>query len=87
MSAPPPAGACLASEDLDRVGLAVLALARELAALSDRQCVLEALLERAGIASADAVDRFQPDAAVAERQRRAREQLIAAVTEALASPQ
>jgi len=51
----------------DRLGLAVLALARELWVVKDRQLVLEAVLAAHGIDAATAIDRFEPDAAQAAK--------------------
>lgn len=57
----PPSNA-LGPDKMDDLGRALISLTREICVLTDRQVVLEKLLEDAGIATAEAVDRFQPDA-------------------------
>ncbi|WP_448585307.1 hypothetical protein [Thermaurantiacus sp.] len=50
---------------LDHLGKALLLLARELWVTRDRLAVLEAVLERRGIAVTEAIRDFQPDGALA----------------------
>ena len=56
----PPSNA-LGSEKMDDLGRALISLTREICVLTDRQVVLEKLLEDAGIVAGEAIDRFQPD--------------------------
>ncbi len=60
---------------IDDVAEAVLALARELWVVCDRQIVTEALLARHGITSQD-IDGFQPDAEVEARLDTRRRQIV-----------
>lgn len=66
--------------------LAVLTLTKELSVVMDRVHVLEALLARAGVAAADAADRFQPDAAFLEESARRRRRLLDEVLGAIGAP-
>ena len=79
----PPARAMLGADQLDDLGLALLALTRELWVVIDRQAVLEKLLERHGISAAE-IDAFQPDAAFAEALETRRKALVATVLGAFA---
>ena len=74
----------LEPQDTAALGQALLALTREVWVLTDRIMVTEALLAARGIDLADAIDRFQPDAAFQARLDAAGQRLTAAVTEALA---
>lgn len=67
---------------IDDLGEAIIALTREIWVLSDRQAVLEAVLAEEGIAI-DRVDRYQPDAAMADRLAAKRQGLIDNVLAAL----
>lgn len=60
---------------IDDLGEAIIALTREIWVLSDRQAVLEAVLSDQGI-DCSAVDRYQPDAAMAETLAKLRQQLL-----------
>ncbi|MEE4454020.1 hypothetical protein [Novosphingobium resinovorum] len=60
---------------IDDVAEAVLALARELWVVADRQIVTEALLARHGITAAD-IDAFQPDAETEARLDTRRRQIV-----------
>lgn len=51
----------------DRLGLALIALMREVWVIKDRMMVLEAVLEAKGIDVASAIEAFQPDATQAAR--------------------
>lgn len=59
----------LRDTDVDQLGKALLTLARELWIVKDRQKILEAVLEDAlkdqGIAVADRIEKYQPDAELA----------------------
>ncbi len=57
----PPSNA-LGPDKMDDLGRALISLTREICVLTDRQVVLEKLLEDAGIVTGEAIDRFQPDA-------------------------
>lgn len=72
----------LPPEHIDRVADAVLAVARELWTLADRQMVLEEVLRRKGVDIADDIDRFQPDDAFQARLDKRRDEIIAAVSKA-----
>ena len=50
----------LKAEDVDRVGQALLTLTREVWVLRDRQRILEAALEKAGVITAAAIDTYEP---------------------------
>ena len=65
----------LPPDRLDDVGEAVIALARELWVLTDRQMVLEAVLGEQGI-DTNRIETYQPDEATAEKMRQRRQQII-----------
>ncbi len=69
---------------LDHLGRAVLLLARELWVARDRLAVLEAVLERRGLLSAEEIRDFQPEGALAERLAAERDALARALVETLA---
>ncbi len=74
----------LRTEDIDRLGKALLMLSSELWIVKDRVRVLEAALVNAGVLSADAVKQLQPDAALQTELTTERARLIDAVLAALA---
>ncbi|MFN3288785.1 MAG: hypothetical protein ACK40H_10070 [Sphingomonadaceae bacterium] len=78
------AGASLHPGQLDHLGKALLALARELWVTRDRLMVLEAVLEARGIPVSQAIADFQPDAALAARLAAERDALARAIVETLA---
>ena len=80
-----PDAANLRSDDIDRLGKALLSLSRELWVVKDRLCVLEAALENQGIIAADLIDEFQPDEALQKRLEAERAVLINSVLDALAT--
>lgn len=57
----------LGPAQIDDVARALITLTREVAVLTDRVMVLEAVLDEAGIAVSAAVERHQPDAALQAR--------------------
>ena len=57
----------LGPAQIDNVARALITLTREVAVLTDRVMVLEAVLDQAGIAVSEAVERHQPDAALQAR--------------------
>lgn len=57
----------LGAGDIDRLGRALLSLTREICVLTDRQAVLEKLLEDAGVLAADRIEHYAPDEAVQAR--------------------
>lgn len=59
----PPSDA-LGPDKMDNLGRALLSLTREVCVLTDRQVVLEHLLNEAGVVVGDAIDQLQPDAAL-----------------------
>ena len=65
----------LPPDRLDDVGEAVIALAREIWVLTDRQMVLEAVLGEQGI-DTNRIETYQPDEATAEKMRQRRQQII-----------
>ena len=73
----------LGPDQIDNVADAVLALARELWVVADRQLVLEAILTQHGIDAATAIDAFEPDAALQAKLDARRDRMIAAVSQAL----
>jgi hypothetical protein len=72
---------------VDDLGRALLALAREVWVLRDRQRILEAVLEQRGIAVADAVERFQPDPELQARLEAERRAFVDGFLRALAPDQ
>lgn len=72
----------LSSDQVDNVADAVLALARELWVVADRQLVLEAILARHEIDAA-AIDAFEPDAALQAALDTRRDRIVGAVSRAL----
>ena len=73
----------LRPEDLDRLGQALITLSKELWVAKDRVRLLEAALVDAGVLLPNAVDQFQPDAALQEELGKERAQLIEQVLGAL----
>ena len=67
----------------DRLGLAILALTREIWVLKDRTMVLEEVLKTHGIDAACEIEAFQPDEARAKRLGAEGNAIIAAITEIL----
>ena len=57
----------LRGTDVDRLGKALLTLAKELWVVKDRQALLEAALADAGIVASELVDRYEPDTALQEQ--------------------
>ena len=76
-------GARLSVASLDDLGRAVLLLATEVAVLSDRQRVLEAVLAARGIDVADAVRDFVPEGALADALKSDKARLAQSIVEAL----
>jgi hypothetical protein len=77
----------LQSDDIDRLGQALITLTRELWILKDRQRVLEGALIDAGVLDRDAVDNYQPDAALTETLEAERKRIIDELINALITPQ
>jgi hypothetical protein len=78
-----PARQILKPDQIDGVANAVLALARELWVMRDRQIVTEAVLAARGIDIAAAVDSFEPDAALQVRLDGERDRLIRTIADAI----
>lgn len=74
----------LLPEDIDRLGQALLTLTSELWVTRDRVRILEAALVNAGVLTADAVDKLQPDAALQAELNADRARLIDTLLAALA---
>ena len=70
-------------EDVDNLGQAILSLTEELWVLKDRQRVLEATLEKAGVVDKGAVDQHQPDQTLTDLLQQERQQLVENVLSAL----
>jgi hypothetical protein len=83
MADPTPERTILGATSTDRLADAVLALAREVWVMRDRQIVLEAVLMQHGIDVASAIDGFTPDAELEARLEGERDRLIEAVARAL----
>jgi hypothetical protein len=83
MADPTPDRRILPPASLDRVADAVLALARELWVVRDRQILLEAVLADRGIDVTAMIDDFTPDPAFQARLDAERDRLIEAVATAL----
>lgn len=66
----------LAPQDVDKLGEAVLSLAREVWVLTDRQMILEQVLADAGVDVREAVDKYQPDDALAGKLAQRRQAMI-----------
>lgn len=73
----------LQPEDLDRLGKAVITLAKELWVLKDRQRVLEAALADKGILTSELLDGWQPDAALSAALEKDRAAFIDSLLKAL----
>ena len=73
----------LNDEDVDRLGQALIALTQEVWVLRDRQRILEAALEQAGVLDQAVIDAYSPDAKLAESLARERQQLIDNALQAL----
>ena len=74
----------LTEADTAQLGAALLALTREVWALTDRIMVTEAVLARHGLDLSAEIDAFQPDAAMQARLDEAGKRLAASVLDALA---
>lgn len=68
----------------DRLGLAVLALCRELWVMKDRQAILEAVLERNGVEVSSAIEAFQPDPEFSDRLTREGTEMLQSIVDILA---
>jgi hypothetical protein len=74
----------LKPQDLDRLGQALLTLAKELWIVKDRVRVLEAALADANIIVADTVDRYEPGPELAAELELERARLIEELLDTLA---
>jgi len=72
-------------EDLDRLGQALLELTKEVWVLRDRQRILEAALEQAGILDTVTIDTFEPESALAESLATERREMIQRILTAMGS--
>ena len=73
----------LQSQDLDRLGKAVITLAKELWVMKDRQRVLEAALADKDIVTSDLLDGWEPDDALQAALEHDRAALIDSLLKAL----
>ena len=78
-----PAQQILSDADADGLGRAVMTLCHELWVVKDRMSILEAVLEENGIDAGEAVDRFQPDAALQDKLNQDGRDLVKRVVAAL----
>jgi hypothetical protein len=74
----------LKPEDMDRLGAALITLTREIWVLKDRQRILEAVLEDAGVLDHSRIDSYAPDDGLSEALKTERQQLIDSVLESMA---
>lgn len=74
----------LVDADASQLGMAVLALTREVWSLTDRIMVTQSVLARHGIDIAAEIEAFQPDAQMQQRLDEAGGRLVANVLNALA---
>lgn len=72
-------------DQIDNVADAVLALARELWVVTDRQLMLEVILARRGIDVAAEIDAFEPDATLQAVLDARRDRMVAAISKALSA--
>jgi len=70
-------------EDVDKVGQAVLTLAKELWVLKDRQMITEAVLAKRGIDIADEISLHQPSPELEEKLKAERQALVKKVMQDL----
>jgi hypothetical protein len=73
----------LNDDDVDRLGQALIMLTKEVWVLRDRQRILEAALEEAGVLDHAVIDAHAPDAKLTESLAQERQQLIDNVLQAL----
>jgi hypothetical protein len=78
-----PARRMLGPEQVDDLAEALLVLARELWVVRDRQIVTELILAERGIDVAEAIDAYEPDAAVQARLDAERDRLVELLARAL----
>jgi len=76
----------LESDDIDRLGQALITLTGELWIMKDRQRVLEALLADAGVLDVTAIDSYQPNTALRNQLEAERKKLIDDVIDVLITP-
>jgi len=76
----------LQSQDIDRLGEALITLAKEVWIVKDRQRVLEAALVDAGLLDPSAVDTYQPDGALTKQLEAERKKLIDDLINVLVPP-
>ena len=73
-------------EDVDRLGQALLTLTKEVWVLRDRQRILEAMLEEAGVLIPEAVDAYEPGDELKAALRDERNYLINSIFDSLITP-
>jgi hypothetical protein len=78
-----PARDTMADWQIGDLGLAVLTLTRELWVVKDRMRILEAVLEDHGIDAHQAIERYQPDEALAAELAKEGEALAARIVSSL----
>lgn len=78
-----PARQILPETSVDRLGLAIVALTRELWIVKDRQLVLEAILAKHGIDAKSEIEAFVPDAAISAELEASGSDLINHIIDAL----
>ena len=80
-----PSALNLRPEDIDRLGHAVLTLARELWVTKDRLRILEAALAEAGVTTPAVLDAWQPDETLSDELAAERRRLIDGLLAVLAN--
>ncbi len=76
----------LKTEDTDRLAQAVITLTKELWVLKDRQRILEAALQDAGVMDPATIESYVPDTNLSEALMAERRQLIDSVLDTLITP-
>jgi len=66
----------LKESDIDKIGLALITLTKELWVVKDRQRILEAALEDKGIISSSLIDNYQPGDELNKKLSEERQRLI-----------
>jgi hypothetical protein len=72
--------------DIDRLGQALITLTRELWVVKDRQRILEAALDEAGLLDRDALDAYEPDESLEAELKAERRELIDEIINTMTAP-
>lgn len=76
----------LTSEQQDRLGLSLIALAKEFWVLRDRVAVLEKVLDRQGISATEEIETYEPDRDFEAELAAARDRFISSVLDPISGP-